>query len=158
MPHNSLTQDTLTHAPLTDLILEVFRLNGALLAAGDALSAPCGLTSARWQVLGAIDAGPATVADIARTMGLTRQSVQRTVDILKADGIVVLDDNPAHKRARLVRLPERGRAALDHVTVLQRRWAAALADGFDDAALTTALSVIRALRERLDQTPVEEAR
>jgi len=40
---------------LTDLILEVFRLNGALLDAGNQLSKPHGLTSARWQVMGAID-------------------------------------------------------------------------------------------------------
>ena len=37
---------------ITDLILETFRLNGQLLAAGDALVSDVGLTSARWQVLG----------------------------------------------------------------------------------------------------------
>ena len=39
---------------LTGLVIEVFRLNGDLLAAGDALVGDLGLTSARWQVLGAI--------------------------------------------------------------------------------------------------------
>ena len=68
-------------ASLTALILEVFKLNGALIAAGDRLVADLRLTSARWQVLGAVAMAPApqTVADIARTMGLTRQSVQRIV-------------------------------------------------------------------------------
>jgi hypothetical protein len=47
MPHTSAGRT------LTDLVLEVFRLNGRLLAAGDRLSKTVGLTSARWQVLGA---------------------------------------------------------------------------------------------------------
>ena len=49
---------TKRHTPggeaLTDLVLAVFRLNGRLLAAGDHLVSDLGLTSARWQVLGAI--------------------------------------------------------------------------------------------------------
>jgi hypothetical protein len=34
---------------LTDLVLEVFRLNGRLLAAGERMTRPSGQTSARWQ-------------------------------------------------------------------------------------------------------------
>ncbi|MEM9575345.1 MAG: MarR family transcriptional regulator, partial [Pseudomonadota bacterium] len=41
-------------AVMTDLVLETFRLNGRLLASGDKLVEPLGLSSARWQVLGAI--------------------------------------------------------------------------------------------------------
>ena len=50
------------HSPggeaLTDLVLAVFRLNGRLLTAGDRLVSDLGLTSARWQVLGAIALAP----------------------------------------------------------------------------------------------------
>jgi len=58
------------YAGITDLVLEVFRLNGRLIMAGDALVARIGLTSARWQVLGAIalDTGPAPVVRIADAM------------------------------------------------------------------------------------------
>ena len=45
-------------AAVTALILETFRLNGRLLAAGDALVESLDLTSARWQVLGAIATAP----------------------------------------------------------------------------------------------------
>jgi DNA-binding MarR family transcriptional regulator len=74
---------------LTELILETFRLNGRLLAAGDALVRDLGLTSARWQILGAIALSPVPlpVAHIARNMGLTRQSVQKLVNELQSDGI-----------------------------------------------------------------------
>ena len=75
---------------LTDLIIGVFRLNGALLVSGDALVGDLGLTSARWQVLGAIALSPVPlpVAHLARNMGLTRQAVQRSVDEMRHDGLV----------------------------------------------------------------------
>ena len=76
---------------LTGLILEIFRANGLLLAAGDRLSKDLGLTSARWQVMGAIGDGPLTASQVARRMGLTRQSVQRVVDLLAGEGLIALD-------------------------------------------------------------------
>src|SRR5438094_222673 len=85
---------TKTSQAFTELILEIFRLNGRLLSAGDALTRPAGQTSARWQVLGSLDRGPRTVAHIGRQMGLTRQSVQRTTDLLEADGLVSYVSNP----------------------------------------------------------------
>ena len=57
---------------LDHLILEIFRVNGRLIAAGDVLVKDIGLTGARWQVLGAIATSsiPLPVAHIARRMGL----------------------------------------------------------------------------------------
>src|SRR5262245_55844783 len=97
-------------ALLTDLILEVFRLNGVLLAEGDRLVADLGLTSARWQVLGAVALAeaPMPVAWIARNMGLTRQAVQRVVNELSVEGVLDFADNPHHRRAKLVVLSDRG--------------------------------------------------
>src|SRR5215210_6586367 len=67
----------MSRAAITELILETFRLNGRLLAAGDALVRDLGLTSARWQVLGAVAMSPVPlpVSHIARNMGLSRQGV-----------------------------------------------------------------------------------
>src|ERR671923_2323848 len=87
----------------TEVILAAFRANGALNAAGDELAAEYDLTSARWQVLGAVAmAGrPLTVPQIARRMGLTRQSVHTTVQRLVADGLVELVPNADHRRSQL---------------------------------------------------------
>src|SRR5258708_26543569 len=139
---------------LTDLVLEIFRLNGLLISAGDALVAGTGLTSARWQVVGAIalQQGRAPVAHIANAMGLTRQSVQRIADELEKAGIVEFRDNPHHKRAKLVTLTAKGRALFDAAMRLQKPWATALAAGIDGAALQTAPSVLAQLRARLEQT------
>jgi hypothetical protein len=56
---------------LSELILDLFRLNSRILAAGDRLVADIGLTSARWQTLGAIVTAerPQPVAWLARDLG-----------------------------------------------------------------------------------------
>jgi DNA-binding MarR family transcriptional regulator len=141
----------------TDLVLEVVRANGRLLAAGDRLAAPTGLTSARWQVLGAVEAAPLTVAGIARAMGLARQSVQRIADLLAAEGIVAFRDNPAHRRARLVAPTRRGREMLDAVNRLQADWARHVSDGMTAGELDAAASVLRRIRARLEADAAEGA-
>jgi DNA-binding MarR family transcriptional regulator len=105
------------------LAILVIRLNGLITAAGDALARPARQTSARWQVLASVEDQPMTVADIARTLGLTRQSVQRVADLLEADGLVREEGNPRHRRASLVTLTPSGRTALRTIQVAQAEWA-----------------------------------
>src|ERR671925_1112102 len=108
---------------VSELIVLVFRLNGTLTAAGDALAEPAGQTSARWRVLAAVEHGPMTVAQIARAWSLARQSVQRVADLLAEDGLVSYEPNPKHRRANLVQLTASGRAALRTIQTAQRTWA-----------------------------------
>ena len=89
-------------------------MNGRLVETGNHLVRDAGLTTAWWQVLGALGYSivPLPVAHIARNMGLARQSVQRVVDLLEKDGLVRLEQNPHHRRAKLVVLTPTGRDAL----------------------------------------------
>jgi DNA-binding MarR family transcriptional regulator len=137
---------------VTALILEVFRLNGRLLATGDRLVAGLDLTSARWQVLGAIALSPAPepVARLARIMGLNRQGVQRIVNELAEESIVAFRDNPHHRRARLVVLTPKGRAAYEAADRLQRPWAQALAQGIEAEELAAATRLLERVRSRLE--------
>jgi DNA-binding MarR family transcriptional regulator len=128
----------------SDLVIEVFRVNGLLLAAGDGLTRPAGLTSARWQVLGVIDHEPSPVAHVARIMGLTRQSVQQTADALARDGLITFEDNPHHRRAKLMVLTPEGRAALEYVERRQAEWANRIAG---KATLDTLRAATETLRE-----------
>lgn len=143
MPH------TKAGKTFTDLILETFRFNGLLLAAGDHLTKPLGLTSARWQVLGAIGDGPRSVAQIARKMGLARQNVQRLADVLAEQGIIQYSPNPDHERAKLVGLTARGRKTLAELTVRQERWANQIASGVPSSRMEDARAVIEMLRSSL---------
>lgn len=146
---------TTHHTPagnaLTDLILEIFRLNGRLVAAGDRLVARLGLSSARWQVLGAIALAPSPepVAWLARSMGLNRQGVQRIVNELEHEGLVEFKTNPHHKRAHLVGFTRKGRATYDAATKLQIPWANALAEELSVRDLETARKIAAIIRDRL---------
>jgi DNA-binding MarR family transcriptional regulator len=137
---------------LTDLILDLFRLNSRMLAAGDRLVADLGLTSARWQILGAIVAAerPQPVAWLARDLGANRQNVQRIVNDLHKEGLVAFEANPHHQRAQLVVLTDKGRQTFDAALRLQGPWADRLADGLSVADINTMHSVIMALRRKLE--------
>ena len=137
---------------VSKLILAVFRLNGRLLAAGDRLVEQFGLTSARWQVLGAIAlcTNPEPVARLARTMGLNRQGVQRIVGDLIAEGFVELRDNPHHRSAKLVIMTKKGRKAYDAALHAQAPWVNALAEGLSAREIQAAQKVLLALKSRLE--------
>ncbi|MGH6712630.1 MAG: MarR family winged helix-turn-helix transcriptional regulator [Bradyrhizobium sp.] len=142
---------------LTGLILAIFRLNGRLLMAGDRLIAGLDLTSARWQVLGAIAlAGqPQPVAWLARNMGLNRQGVQRIVNEMRDDGLLEIAPNPHHRRAHLVVLTKRGKDTFAAATRLQVPWANSLADGVSLKDLAITQRVVAELCERLVNGDVE---
>jgi len=137
---------------LTDLILDLFRLNSRMLAAGDRLVAELGLTSARWQILGAILAAerPQPVAWLARDLGANRQNVQRIVNDLHEEGLVAFETNPHHRRAQLVVLTDKGRRAFDAAMRLQAPWINSLSDGLLVKDIKTAHHVITALRRKLE--------
>jgi DNA-binding MarR family transcriptional regulator len=134
----------------TQLILETFRFNGRLLAAGDRLTWPFKLTSARWQVLGAILRKPLPVAQIARNMGLTRQSVQRLTDNLEKAGFLDYAPNPDHGRAKLVLLNKKGHRTMKALTQSQIRWANEIASDASSGEIESALELMRKLRLRLE--------
>jgi DNA-binding MarR family transcriptional regulator len=137
---------------LTDLMLDLFRATGLILTAGDRLVAPLGLTSARWQVLGAVASAerPQPVAWLARDLGANRQNVQRIVNDLNADGLVAFEANPHHRRAQLVVLTDRGKRAFDAAMDLQAPWVNELADGLSVRDVATVRRVVTALRRKLE--------
>ena len=143
---------------LTDLILDLFRLNSRMLASGDRLVAELGLTSARWQILGAILTAerPQPVAWLARDLGANRQNVQRIVNDLLEEGLVAFETNPHHRRAQLVVLTDKGRQAFDTAMRLQAPWINNLADGLLVKDIKTVHQVITALRRKLEDNDESE--
>ena len=138
---------------MTEFILETFRLNGRLLATGDKLVKPLGLSSARWQVLGAIHYSetPQTVAGLARSMGLTRQGVQRITNELEKEQLVSFEVNPNHRRAKLVVFTEQGRAAYSAADREQIDWVNALSRDVSTNDIKCALKVMGNLRSKLEE-------
>jgi DNA-binding MarR family transcriptional regulator len=151
---------TPTGEALTDLMLDLFRFNSLLLTAGDRLVARLGLTSARWQVLGAIVAAerPQPVAWLARDLGGNRQNVQRIINDLHKDGLVAFAANPHHRRAQLVVLTGKGKRAFDAAMDLQAPWVNGLSEGLAVKDIDTVHRVITALRRKLEGNNEVEGR
>lgn len=154
----SKTKRTPAGDALTGMILDLFRVNSLFLTAGDRLVAPLGLTSARWQILGAVATTerPQPVAWLARDLGANRQNVQRIVNDLQGEGLVSFEPNPHHRRAQLVVLTEKGRRAFEAAMRLQVPWVNDLSDGLSLKDLQTVHRVIIALRQKLESGEPEE--
>jgi DNA-binding MarR family transcriptional regulator len=122
-----------------------------LLTSGDRLVAPLGLTSARWQILGAILSAerPQPVAWLARDLGANRQNVQRIVNDLEKEGLVAFEANPHHRRAQLVVLTDGGRHTFDAAMRLQAPWVNSLSDGIQTKDMEATRRVMTALRNKL---------
>ena len=149
-------RDAVSHAPdrpvrtpagdaFSDLVIRVIRVSGMLTAAGDELARPAGQTSARWLVLAAVEDQPATVARVARILGLARQSVQRVADLLVHDGLATYVENPEHRRAKLLRLSPHGLRTLRTIQEAQRTWADELGARMGEADLRRAANVLERL-------------
>jgi DNA-binding MarR family transcriptional regulator len=150
VPHGVAPSKTAGEA-FTRLVLNLFRTHGRVIDSGEKLVASLGLTAARWQVLGALSlAGrPLTVPSIGAAMGLTRQAVQKQVDLMSADRLLVIRENPAHKRSPLVEISAAGARLLGLAAQRQEVWARELTVGFKRGELDAAADLLGRIEERL---------
>lgn len=146
-----MAQHRSASALLSEAVLDLFHASSGLMAAGDRLVAPLGLTSARWHVMGTIIAAdrPQPVAWLARDMGANRQNVQRIVNDLVREGLVAIAPNPHHRRAHLIDLSAKGRAAFDQAILLKGPWMDRLTLGICPEDMAVTQRVLGLLRERL---------
>lgn len=145
-------------AALTELTLTVFRTHGALLQWGDKLVEPLGLTSARWQMLGALAlAGhPLTAPQVGQAMGVTRQGAQKQLNLLAESGLVSAHANPAHRRSPLYALTPRGRQRYLQAEKLWTAEAAKLAGRISPAQVRAAQAALDAMQGHLNPAPILE--
>jgi DNA-binding MarR family transcriptional regulator len=127
---------------LTSVIVPLIRLEAYFSRAGETIAAAGGQTLARWLVLETAADAPATVAQIARGLGYTRQSVQRVADLLEEDGLTQYAVNPAHQRSQLVRITPLGRKTLFTIQRAQRLWADRVGGQIGEAELRQASEVV----------------
>lgn len=135
-----------------DLVLSLFRLNGLLIAEGDAMTEKLGLTHARWKVIGAIalSSSGLTVPGIARVLGQSRQAVQRITDVMVEDGLLVYVPNPKHKRSLLVTLTDQGIDTYNMLREVQDPWAIDNTEDIPIEELETSLRLVRRLIKKFN--------
>ena len=126
-------------------------VNGLLATEGDRLTKAFGLSSARWKVPGALEMSkvPLTVSQIALTMGLTRQVVQRLTDAMKKDGLLDYQVNPQHKRASHVVLSDKGKGVYSLISEIQVPWANQKSKEINAADLKATLITLRKITSLL---------
>jgi DNA-binding MarR family transcriptional regulator len=137
---------------LTEIVLLVFRVNGRLLSAGDRLVGDLGLTSARWQMLGAVALSDRhrTAPQLAARMGMTRQAAQKQLDLLMQDGLVAAEANPGHARSPMYVLTREGTSIYAATERVQTAWAKRLADSLSIRDLETTKQLLDTLSNRLN--------
>ena len=141
-------------ALLTEMVLTTFRLNARVLEAAQQLATAGGLTAAWWQVLGGVLDEPRTVAEVSRRMGVSRQGVLRTADLLVARGLAEYRANPAHRRASLLACTEAGYWAIRQISVVTHPWSDRIGGQVGAAELRFALATMQRLVEVLEAEPV----
>ncbi|MBA3906779.1 MAG: MarR family transcriptional regulator [Pseudonocardiales bacterium] len=132
----------------TAFAVQVFTVNGLIIRAGEAIARPAGQSSARWQVLGRAYQ-PQTVPEMARDLGLARQSVQRVADVLAAEGLVVYRPHPTDRRTKLVELTPQGQRVLAEIHRRQVQWSEELLQSLDLEVLRATSSALEAVAEAL---------
>jgi DNA-binding MarR family transcriptional regulator len=138
---------------VTALIVEnLIHLWSAFRKRGDLWARSVGLSYNQWQVMEAAARGAKTVPQLARRMGLARQTVQRTADQLVKKQLTSYQKNPDHLRSPHVMITEKGQDALDHVMAGMKRHRLQFiqAQGLKMDELRVTESVLRRIREFTD--------
>jgi DNA-binding MarR family transcriptional regulator len=88
---------------------------------------------------------------MARARGVSRQQVQQQVDRLLELGFVERLPNPAHKRAPLIELTDKGRALIESIRSSERDALSRLQPGVSDEAIADAVRVLQAVQAALER-------
>ncbi|HEY0192157.1 MAG TPA: MarR family transcriptional regulator [Kofleriaceae bacterium] len=101
---------------------------------------------------GLVRYGARTVPQLALARSVSRQHIQDVVDRLRADGLVELAANPAHRRSKLVRPTPRGVALVAEMDDADLRVIAAVGRGLPTprAQLAVTAKILRQIRERFE--------
>jgi DNA-binding MarR family transcriptional regulator len=134
------------------LIAEIYELAARSRGTSEAIARRHGQTAARWHLMSVLADRDASVATIARRLGLTRQSVHRVADDLLAASCVRAVPNPDHQRSPLLQLTQAGRRqlrALDNDSGHDRAHRLSNA-GLTTAQLDQARQILHALIDALN--------
>ena len=91
--------------------------------------------------------GSQTVPQLARARPVSRQHIQSLVNALLEAGYVEYIENPAHKRSRLVRITQQGRAILVTMMQRERKLLEGINLGIETEALQSAEEVLDTVRD-----------
>jgi DNA-binding MarR family transcriptional regulator len=145
------TTNTAAADAMVELIGQSFRLNSRLQLTADRMSRDVGLSAARWQLLSAVTQAPdpLTISELARRLGLARQSVQKVADALSNDGLITYQTNPKHQRASLVVVTKKAAQLLEQLDERRYAWAREVAATLPVSDIKVANEILCVVLEKL---------
>ena len=144
------TQENVMLEAIDELVDEVRLLWHALVRSGERLHDAEPITLGMRAVLELLASrGPATVPQIARRRGVTRQHIQGFVNALLELKLVSLEPNPEHRRSLLVCPTPAGAQAIERMKKRERRFFAGVAFGVSASEVSRASKTLRSLRNTI---------
>src|SRR5690606_31690475 len=113
------------------MVAALFEAASAVRQQGDDVASRAGQSLARWEVLYILGEAPGSAAQVARRLGRTRQAVQRVIDLLAAEALIVATPNPDHRRSPRFHLSESGRNTLVTINSAAADWHRMVLEEFD---------------------------
>jgi DNA-binding MarR family transcriptional regulator len=95
--------------------------------------------------------GPTTVPDVARSRSVTRQHIQILVNDLLQQELVVLEENPLHKRSSLVTLTKEGERVIRRMRKRESQLYQATKFGVKRNELETTVKTLGHVRDALNE-------
>jgi DNA-binding MarR family transcriptional regulator len=135
---------------LHDLFHEVFALHDALSEVMDEVHEQAGLRTAQCRIADELERlGPASVPEVAASLGVSRQFVQTVCNGLRSMGLVEFKDSPRHKRSKLVSLTSKGRHTLERAGRAEAAIIEKALPDVDAAKLADAAALLRGISGRV---------
>jgi len=132
----------------------IIRINGAFLEVAEKICSNDDLISVPiWRVIAVIRLNPMTVSEIAKYLGLKRQSVQSTVNQMKRRGLIKFRKNPNHKTSPFVKLTKKGDGKIEDILRYQKKLTEVFISGSDIRMrdVVSNREFLRALRENSER-------
>ena len=152
--NNQLSESIEFLADFQLLFGNIIRINGAFLEVAEKICSDDPLiTVPIWRVIAVIRINPMTVPEVAKYLGIKRQSVQSTVNQMKKRGLINLRKNPNHKTSPLVILTKKGNEKVDDIFKYQKKLTEVFIKGTDITMkeVVSSREFLRALRENSEK-------
>lgn len=136
---------------MTALIREIRTAFNRLKAIAEALHADLEVNPSMRAVLQAlVSKAPQTVPEIAKERGVSRQHVQKVMNVLLEGGLVRTENNPDHKRSDFYHPTPRGEGVFAEIQTRELEPMEKLADALPEREIIAATQLLAQLNETIE--------
>ncbi len=151
-PTKSKSPSSTKSAALQSVVSNIVTCQQSLQQQGMKLGSVSNKGNSFWGVLRLLnEQGPLTVPKIAQHRNVSRQAIQVMIDEYVNEGYLKFEENPQHKRSKLVALTALGLKEFSHLSSVIFTQLEKAAQSFNKEDLQTTANVLAKLQEMLGQ-------